>query len=202
MGLVRAFVSVALGLTTTALGTLLPILRDNNMLRGSFGSYLLAGGAVGEFFPIVAIAIFLGSNGRFLGLMSLLAVAVIALVLSLIPRLGRGGRLAQILTEGQNATAQTTLRWTVVMLLLLLVIANTAGISIRPSAAAAVRTCVPFSNSAAASRCAKRDRAAERHHAAAKCGRFGWSWCALGAGLSGSRRWHRPACCPISLHSH
>jgi Kef-type K+ transport system membrane component KefB len=99
MGLVRAFVPVALGLTTTALGTLLPILRDNNMLRGSFGSYLLAGGAVGEFFPIVAIAIFLGSNGRFLGLMSLLAVAVIALVLSLIPRLGRGGRLAQILTE-------------------------------------------------------------------------------------------------------
>jgi Kef-type K+ transport system membrane component KefB len=51
MGLVRAFVPVALALTTTALGTLLPILRDNNMLRGSFGSYLLAGGAVGEFFP-------------------------------------------------------------------------------------------------------------------------------------------------------
>jgi Kef-type K+ transport system membrane component KefB len=50
MGLVRAFVPVALALTTTALGTLLPILRDNNMLRGSFGSYLLAGGAVGEFF--------------------------------------------------------------------------------------------------------------------------------------------------------
>jgi Kef-type K+ transport system membrane component KefB len=62
--------------------------------------------------------------------MSLLAVAVIALVLSLIPRLGRGGRLAQILTEGQNATAQTTLPWTVVMLLLLLLllIANTFGL--------------------------------------------------------------------------
>jgi Kef-type K+ transport system membrane component KefB len=51
MGLVRAFVPVALGLTTTALGTLLPILRDNDMLRGAFGSYVLAGGAVGEFFP-------------------------------------------------------------------------------------------------------------------------------------------------------
>jgi Kef-type K+ transport system membrane component KefB len=50
-GWVRAFVPVALALTTTALGTLLPILRDNNMLGGSFGSYLLAGGAVGEFFP-------------------------------------------------------------------------------------------------------------------------------------------------------
>jgi hypothetical protein len=118
-GLVRAFVPVALGLTTTALGTLLPILRDHNMLRGSLGSYVLAGGAVGEFFPIVAIAIFLGSNGRFLGLLSLLVVAVVALVLSLVPRLGRGGRVQQILTEGEGATAQTTLRWTVAMLLLL-----------------------------------------------------------------------------------
>ena len=46
MGLVRAFVPVALGLTTTALGTLLPILRDNNMLRGSF--WLLPAGRRGR----------------------------------------------------------------------------------------------------------------------------------------------------------
>ena len=75
VGLVRAFVPVALAMTTTALGTLLPILRDNNILRGAFGSFVLAGGAVGEFFPIVAIAVFLGSNGRFFGLLSLVAVA-------------------------------------------------------------------------------------------------------------------------------
>ena len=130
MGLVHAFVPVALGLTTTALGTLLPILRDNNVLRGSFGSYVLAGGAVGEFFPIVAIAIFLGSNGKFLGLVSLVAVAVIALGISLIPKLGRGGRVQQVLTEGQDATAQTTLRWTVAMLLLLLLIAGKFGLDV------------------------------------------------------------------------
>ena len=128
VGLVRAFVPVALAMTTTALGTLLPILRDNNMLRGAFGSFVLAGGAVGEFFPIVAIAVFLGSNGRFFGLLSLVAVAVIALVLSLIPRLVRGGRLQRILAEGQGATAQTTLRWTLAMLLLLLLIANAFGL--------------------------------------------------------------------------
>src|SRR5918995_97049 len=50
-GLVRAFVPVALGLTTTALGTLLPILRDNDMLGGRFGRYLLAAGAVGALYP-------------------------------------------------------------------------------------------------------------------------------------------------------
>jgi Kef-type K+ transport system membrane component KefB len=129
-GVVRAFVPVALGLTTTALGTLLPILRDNNMLRGAFGSYMLAAGAVGEFFPVVAIAIFLGSNGEFLGLISLLAVGVIALLLSLVPRLGHGGRVQRILREGQHATAQTTLRWTVVLLLLLLVIAEDFGLDV------------------------------------------------------------------------
>ena len=33
-GLVRAFVPVALGLTTTALGTLLPVLRERDLLHG------------------------------------------------------------------------------------------------------------------------------------------------------------------------
>ncbi|MFC5264103.1 cation:proton antiporter [Kribbella qitaiheensis] len=129
-GLVHAFVPVALGLTTTALGTLLPILRDNNMLQGSFGSYVLAAGAVGEFLPVVAIAIFLGSNGRFVGLISLVAVGVLALLLSVAPRLGRGGRIARILSEGKDATSQTTLRWTVALLLLLLVVANDFGLDV------------------------------------------------------------------------
>jgi Kef-type K+ transport system membrane component KefB len=42
MGFVRAFVPVALGLTTTALGTLLPILRDHDLLAGRFGRYIEA----------------------------------------------------------------------------------------------------------------------------------------------------------------
>ena len=128
-GLVRAFVPVALGLTTTALGTLLPILRDNDMLGGPFGPYVLATGAVGEFLPVVAIAIFLGANGKFLGLISLLAVGALALVLTLAPRLARG-RLEQILREGEHATAQTTLRWTLVLLLLLLVVAGRFGLDV------------------------------------------------------------------------
>jgi Kef-type K+ transport system membrane component KefB len=128
-GLVRAFVPVALGLTTTALGTLLPILRDNDMLGGSFGRYMMATGAVGEFLPVVAIAVFLGANGSFLGLISLLAVGAVAVVLTLAPRLARG-RVSQILREGEHATAQTTLRWTVALLLLLLVIAEDFGLDV------------------------------------------------------------------------
>jgi Kef-type K+ transport system membrane component KefB len=128
-GLVRAFVPVAIGLTTTALGTLLPILRDNDMVSGRFGRYLLAAGAVGEFLPILAIAILLGANGKFIGLISLAAVGVIALLLTLAPRL-ISDRIQGIMRAGEHATAQTTLRWTVALLLLLLVVANDFGIDI------------------------------------------------------------------------
>ena len=129
VGLVRAFVPVALGLTTTALGTLLPILRDNDTLGGRFGPYVLATGAVGEFLPVVAIAIFLGANGKFLGLISLVAVGVLALLLTFAPRLVRG-RVEQIMHEGEHATAQTTLRWTLALLLLLLVVAGKFGLDV------------------------------------------------------------------------
>ena len=78
LGFVRAFVPVALGLTTTALGTLLPILRDNDMLGGRFGRYLLAAGAVGELFPVLAIAVFLGASNKFVALGSLVAVGILA----------------------------------------------------------------------------------------------------------------------------
>jgi Kef-type K+ transport system membrane component KefB len=117
-------------MTTTALGTLLPLLRDNDMLQGRFGEYVLAAGAVGELFPVFAIALFLGANSSFVALLSLAAVGVLALILTLVPRLIRGNRLGQIIREGQDATAQTTLRWTIVLLLLLLVVADEFGLDV------------------------------------------------------------------------
>jgi Kef-type K+ transport system membrane component KefB len=128
-GLVRAFVPVAIALTTTALGTLLPILRDNDMLGAPFGRYVLAAGAVGEFLPVVAVAIFLGAHGKFLGLISLCAVGVLALLLTWAPRLVPG-RISRIIREGEHATAQTTLRWTLALLLLLLVVADDFGLDV------------------------------------------------------------------------
>jgi Kef-type K+ transport system membrane component KefB len=130
VGFVRAFVPVALGLTTTALGALLPILRDNDMLGGRFGRYILAAGAVGELFPILAIAIFLGANSKFVALLSLASVGVLAVILTFAPRLVRGNRLERILHEGEGATAQTTLRWSILLLLFLLVIAEEFGLDV------------------------------------------------------------------------
>ena len=130
VGFVHAFVPIAIGLTTTALGTLLPILRDNQMLEGRFGGFIMAAGAVGEFLPIVAIAVFLSANGAFSGLISLVVVAGIALLFTFVPRLVRHRKVTSIIAEGEHATSQTTLRWTMFMLFALLVIAAKFGLDV------------------------------------------------------------------------
>lgn len=106
LGLVRAFVPVALGLTTTALGTLLPILREHDLLAGQFGRYVLAAGAVGELLPILGIALFLGTQSQFVAILSVASVGVLALVLSFAPRLARGNRIGRIVKEGEHATTR------------------------------------------------------------------------------------------------
>ena len=77
-GYIRDYVPVGLALTTTALGTLLPILRDNDMLGGRFGRDVYAAGAVGELFPILIIAVFLTRRGHFIALASVALVRATA----------------------------------------------------------------------------------------------------------------------------
>lgn len=124
-GVVRAYVPAALAMTTTALGTLLPVLRERDMLGGRLGHYLLAAGAVGELFPIIAIAIFLGTQTRFVALVSLGSVAVLAVVLSFTPQVvRRSRRLAAVVEHGQHETSQIILRATVLLLILLIAVTN------------------------------------------------------------------------------
>ena len=101
-----------------------PSSATTDMLGGRFGSYILAAGAVGEFLPIVAITIFLGASGSFVGLLSLLAMGALAGLFTVFPRLVHHQRLTRILAEGEHATSQTTLRWTVFLLFTLLVVAE------------------------------------------------------------------------------
>ena len=128
--LVNAFVPVALALTTTALGTLLPILRDNDMLDGPLGRFIMPAGAVGEFLPIAGIAIFLGSQGRLAGLVSLVVMCAVALGLAWLPRVARLPRIRAISRRGEHATSQITLRLTLMLLFGLLVLADDVGIDV------------------------------------------------------------------------
>ena len=129
-GYIKDYVPVGLALTTTALGTLLPILRDNNMLGGEFGRHVFAAGAVGELFPILIIAVFLGQRGSFVALASVALVGALALTLTFVPRLARSAAVQRIVTEGQEATGQVTLRWSMVLLFALLAVASRFGLDV------------------------------------------------------------------------
>ena len=87
-------------------------------------------GAVGELLPTVAISVFLTQRDHFAALASVALVGALALGLSFVPRVTRNRRLRGILSEGQDATGQTTLRWATVLLFLLLTMASRFGLDV------------------------------------------------------------------------
>ena len=129
-GYVRDFVPVALALTTTALGVLMPILRDHDMLGGRFGRDVESAGTVGELIPILIIAVFLTQRGHFVALASVALVGALALALTAVPWLARSPAVRRVIREGQDATGQTTLRWAMVLLFGLLLIASRFGLDV------------------------------------------------------------------------
>jgi Kef-type K+ transport system membrane component KefB len=129
-GLVKAFLPVSIALSTTALGTLLPILRDHRMLDGGFGRFMFAGGAIGEMGPVVLIALLLGHYSSIVEVIGVAAVAGVAFALSALPRFTRGTRFGRVVEEGQHETSQTTLRLTVMLLVVLLFLSAEFGLDI------------------------------------------------------------------------
>lgn len=110
---------VGLALTTTALGTLLPILGDSGLSKQPFGNHVLANGALGEFGPIVAVALVLSGTGPLrstlaLALFALLAVAAIAL-----SRRPTPVRLERLMRASLHTSGQATIRICVVITALL-----------------------------------------------------------------------------------
>ncbi|CAM4175501.1 cation:proton antiporter [Nocardiopsis rhodophaea] len=96
---------IGLALTTTALGTVLPILRDAGALSTAFGTRFLASGTVGEFGPIVVIALLLSGFRPLEGTLLLLvffAVAGLAAWRATRPTSERMGRLIRA-TLGTSA---------------------------------------------------------------------------------------------------
>jgi Kef-type K+ transport system membrane component KefB len=134
-------VSWALGsfaLTTTALGVLLPILRDSGDLGTAFGRFASAYGVVGEFGPIVAIAVVLEGSGHRLARVILLAVFVgVAALAGLVALRARPPRVVRLVEQTMQSSAQLAVRLCVGVLLALVFVAGEFGLDILLGAFAA-----------------------------------------------------------------
>jgi Kef-type K+ transport system membrane component KefB len=125
---VTDYMGVAIALTSTALGTLLPVIRDRGLLNTRFGLLFMGAGAAGEFGPILAIALLLGSSSIGTSILILGAFALVGLLAYYAPMRLATERVRELLRRGHMTSSQTAVRWTVVLLLLLLVVASRFGL--------------------------------------------------------------------------
>jgi Kef-type K+ transport system membrane component KefB len=117
LGVLSARSAVAIALTSTALGTLLPILRDSGLLNTRVGTAVLNHGAVGELGPVVAMALLLGTGGSFEAIVVLVVFGLVALAVAMVStRLRPGSSLYSLIERGSETTAQTTVRLVVLLL--------------------------------------------------------------------------------------
>ena len=128
-GVVLSFLYTGSALATTAIGTLIPILRDNNELRTRFGTYLLAAGAAGEFGPILLITLVLSTTQPLHEAAILIAFIALALVLALASvRLAWRG--FPVLERTLEASSQLAVRIAVLLIFGLLALSQNLGLEI------------------------------------------------------------------------
>ena len=128
-GVVLSALYTGSALTTTAIGTLIPILSDSGELRTRFGAFLLAAGAVGEFGPLLVITLVLSSEGTLHNALILLAFIAIAVLLAVAS--GRSARFTLPLFERTlESSSQLAVRWILVLIFALVLIAYHLGLDL------------------------------------------------------------------------
>lgn len=130
LGIIDDFLGVAICLTSTALGTLLPILSDKGLLKTPFGNYFMGAGAIGEFGPVLAISLLLSTKSFWMALLSVVLFAAVALLFAKVPTLLRTNRVVAVIERGQETSAQTAVRLTALLLVALLAIAEDFGLDV------------------------------------------------------------------------
>ncbi len=114
LGIVDSLVYVGSAMATTAIGTLIPILRDRGELRTRFGNFLLGAGAVGEFGPILLVTLFLSTEHPLHEAVILIAFVLLAVGVAMVS-VGAVGRGWPAIERGLESSSQLAVRLTVVL---------------------------------------------------------------------------------------
>jgi Kef-type K+ transport system membrane component KefB len=128
-GIVVSFLFTGSAMATTAIGTLIPILRDNGELKTKFGTYLLAAGGAGEFGPILLVTLVLSTKQPLHEAAILIGFTLLAIALALVSvRLAWRGWPA--LERTFEASSQLAVRITVVLVFGLVLLASKLGLDV------------------------------------------------------------------------
>jgi len=130
-------VYIGTALTSTALGTVLPVLRDAGDLHTRFGTVMATFGAVGEFGPIIAIALLLSgrSPGRSTAVLAAFALLTAAAVWW--ATRPRPPWFPRVIARTLHGSGQFAVRLVVLLLAVMLGISQALGLDILLGAFAA-----------------------------------------------------------------
>jgi Kef-type K+ transport system membrane component KefB len=123
-----AAVFIGIALASTALGTIMPVLRDSGDLRSAFGIGVLAIGAVGEFGPLLAISVFLSGRSPMIAASVLLLFVVVAGIAIWLAARGFGRRMHRVITATLHTSGQFAVRLVVFILLALAALSAILGL--------------------------------------------------------------------------
>jgi Kef-type K+ transport system membrane component KefB len=128
-GVVVSYLYTGSAMATTAIGTLIPILRDAKDLHTKFGTYLLGAGAVGEFGPILLVTLILSTGHpatEALVLILFVALAVLTGIVA-VRFTGVGWPLVE---RSLESSSQLPVRIAVVLVFGLVALASTLGLDL------------------------------------------------------------------------
>ena len=129
LGVIVSPLYTGAAMATTAIGTLIPILRDNGELKTRFGTYLLAAGGAGEFGPILLVTLFFSTQSALHESAILIAFVLLAIAIALLSvRLAWQGWPA--LERTFEASSQLAVRVTVVLVFGLVLLASDLGLDV------------------------------------------------------------------------
>lgn len=111
-------------LTTTALGTLMPILKERGLEGTPVGNAVVAYGTWGELCPVLMMAVLLSTRSQWQTFLTLAVFAAICVVAALVPAKARkaGNRFYRLVAKHSNISEQVLMRLTVLLLITLVTV--------------------------------------------------------------------------------
>jgi Kef-type K+ transport system membrane component KefB len=124
-GLAQSPVLTALALTTTSIGLLLPVLRDENLLRAPYGPIVLAVGALGEGAPLFILPLVLAHHGGAETQALIMVVFAIGAALSvMLASVASRGAFAGLVERTMGTSGQLPMRLAILVLICLILVAD------------------------------------------------------------------------------
>jgi Kef-type K+ transport system membrane component KefB len=122
---------LAIALSATSLGLVVPVLKDAGAVDSEVGQTAIAAATVADFAAIVLLSLFFSTSGGGTGAKLVLLVAFAATVIATgfaVRTAGRSMRLGTVLVRLQDTTAEIRVRFAVVLLVAFTVLAERFGL--------------------------------------------------------------------------